>query len=534
MVRKMKRVAAISYYLLFLMGMLLVLLANISKSTDCYEKYVGSTGVEIEPTEEVRLTEDIREFTFSEDILGEEDCLLFFTNHQCIRVYADGNLIYSVAENATVLGRTPGAYWNFITIPDDTIELIVQIEAVYPQVREDEISFQIGDEKEMYQKLITKSLPETLISVVDILIGIYMFIYWSVSRRRKHAEKSTLFFSVFATLLGLWSLNETVLVRLVMENRVAGAFDAYIFLMLMMVPYIQFIEAFLEIEKKMWGTLLSIVYSGVIFVLAVLHFTGIYEFKQTLFVVHIMLVVDFVYSIAVLLLRIKHRGFDRKARISVMGIFGFFCAFVADMFAYYVGMQSTDILGRIALLLYILMLGYEVMIETLERSKEWQKTEIYRELAMKDTLTGLYNRNAYNQWIEEHGKDQNVAILMCDLNDLKKCNDTKGHSAGDSYIMGAADIISRVFEKEGVCYRIGGDEFCVILEEANRIDMPGKIQQLNEMEAECNRMLAEMKINIAYGYAVFDQEKDKSIEDTCKRADREMYRNKKERKMPES
>ena len=53
---------------------------------------------------------------------------------------------------------------------------------------------------------------------------------------------------------------------------------------------------------------------------------------------------------------------------------------------------------------------------------------------------------------------------------------------------------------------------------------------MSDMEAECNRMLAETRIHIACGYAVFDGELDKNIEDTCRRADREMYRNKKREK----
>ncbi|MGN0351941.1 MAG: diguanylate cyclase domain-containing protein [Roseburia sp.] len=525
----MKKTATISYYLLLVMGMLLVLLANVSRSTGIYEKYEGNTGAEIEPAEVVHLSEDVREFHFSEGI-SDNECLLFFSNHQSVRVYADETLIYAVAKNNTIFGKTPGAYWNFVTISEETTEIIVQVEAVYPQVRDNEISFWAGDEKELYHGLVRYSIPETLISIIDILIGIYMLFYWLVARKRGHGDKSTMFFGLFATLLGLWSLNETILVRLMLENRVAGAFDAYIFLMLMMIPYIHFIESFLEVEHKTLANIFSIVCSINIFMVSILHFTGIYEFKQTLFVTHILIVLEFIYSIVAVFIRKKHRGFDRKVKISLVGIFGFFCAFVADMFAYYIGMKNTDVLGRDALLVYILLLGYEVLIEALERSDEWQKAEIYRELAIKDTLTGLYNRNAYNQWLEEHGKEQDVAILMCDLNDLKKCNDTRGHAVGDSYIMGAADIISRVFEGQGTCYRIGGDEFCVILKDAENVDIQDKIRQLAEMEDECNRMMAEMKINIAYGYAVFDDRLDANIEDTCKRADQEMYRNKKERK----
>ncbi len=527
----MKKAAAVGYYLLLVMGILLVFIASMSKGAEEYVKYEKNPGTEIQAQEERELSEDTREFVINPDSLEGNSCLLFFTNHQCVRAYADGTLIYAVLENTTPIGKTPGAHWNFINIPQGTKDIRIQVEAVYPQVRGENVVFLTGDGQAMYHNLVKASVPETVISIVDILIGLFMFAYWLVSKKRNQEKQPTLYFSVFATLLGLWSLNETMLVRLTMENRAASAFSAYIFLMLMMIPYMQFIEAFLEVGKKIVLNIFCTIYSAAIFVLAVLHFMGIYEFKQTLFVVHIMLVVEFMYSIGLVLIRVRQRGVDLKVKISIVGNFGFFCAFIADIFAYYVGMQNTDLLGRIALLAYILMLGYEVMVESAKDVEEWQKAEVYRELAMKDTLTGLYNRNAYNQWLEEHNKDQDVAILMCDLNDLKKCNDTRGHAVGDSYIMGAADIISRVFGKDGICYRIGGDEFCVIVNNSSKMDITQKIHELNETEEECNRMLAEIKIHIACGYAVFDKEQDQNIEDTCKRADQEMYRNKKERKL---
>ncbi len=322
----------------------------------------------------------------------------------------------------------------------------------------------------------------------------------------------------------------TAFMQLLLPNRVGASFSNYVLLMLMTIPYLFFTDSFLQMNRKGGTGIIGVCYSVIYFVLAILHFTGIYEFKQTVIVIHAMIVIEFIYCMIAILLHARRFGTDRRVKVSTFGIIAFFIAFVADMTAYYVGKRTMDLFARIALLIYIFLLGYEILLETLEMSKENQKTEIYRELAMKDTMTGLYNRNAYNQWLEQHGLEKDIAVLMCDLNDLKKCNDTKGHAVGDSYIMGAADIISRVFGKEGICYRIGGDEFCVILKNAGNINLADKVRELSDMEAECNRMLAETRIHIACGYAVFDGELDKNIEDTCRRADREMYRNKKREK----
>ncbi len=527
---EMRKLASVSYYLLFVMGLLLVLLANISKNTDIYEKYEKNPGTEITPSAISDLSEDVREYVFSGVSWEDDTTLLFYSSHQCVRVYADDDLIYAVEASDTVLGKTPGAYLNFVEIPADVHEITVELEAVYPQVRSMVADFYIGNARAMFREIIYISIPSGIVSVTDILIGFFMFLYWGISKKRENEQRSCLYFSFFAFALGCWSLNTTAFMQLLLPNRVGASFSSYVFLMLMTIPYLYFTDSFLQMDKKYGTNIIGVCYSVIYFALAILHFTGVREFKQTVIVIHIMIVIEFIYCTIAILLHARIFGTDRRVKVSSFGIIAFFIAFVVDMAAYYLGKRAMDLFARVALLIYIFLLGYEILLETLEMSKENQKTEIYRELAMKDTMTGLYNRNAYNQWLEQHGPEKDIAVLMCDLNDLKKCNDTKGHAAGDSYIMGAADIISRVFGKEGVCYRIGGDEFCVILTNAGTINLADKVRELSEMEAECNRMLAEMRIHIACGYAVFDRELDKNIEDTCRRADREMYRNKKEGK----
>ena len=54
-------------------------------------------------------------------------------------------------------------------------------------------------------------------------------------------------------------------------------------------------------------------------------------------------------------------------------------------------------------------------------------------------------------------------IIVFDLNDLKKCNDKNGHMVGDEYIVASSKIIKKTFMEYGRVYRIGGDEFCVLM-----------------------------------------------------------------------
>ena len=92
---------------------------------------------------------------------------------------------------------------------------------------------------------------------------------------------------------------------------------------------------------------------------------------------------------------------------------------------------------------------------------------VYKRLSREDRLTGLENRRAFDAFLarlETEGvRYRDVALVFLDLDGLKHTNDHFGHGAGDELIIGAARCIELAFGSQGRCYRIGGDEFAVIL-----------------------------------------------------------------------
>lgn len=132
---------------------------------------------------------------------------------------------------------------------------------------------------------------------------------------------------------------------------------------------------------------------------------------------------------------------------------------------------------------YIILVGFQAARETLKQLDQGRQAELLVELADIDNLTGLYNRNTYDKWVKEHPRPDGTTMLTFDLNYLKKCNDTLGHAMGDLYIRSAAQIISRVFEGRGKCYRIGGDEYCVITEGLiGSVEMEEKFAEMEKLE----------------------------------------------------
>lgn len=152
-------------------------------------------------------------------------------------------------------------------------------------------------------------------------------------------------------------------------------------------------------------------------------------------------------------------------------------------------------------------------------SLDRKKQQAYLEkLSYRDMLTGLYNRNRYIERLEAYKQvqDQQIGAIYIDLNGLKKVNDEQGHRAGDELIVRAAGTIAGIFAEDA--YRVGGDEFVVILLDVSREEFARKTEQLR-------RQMQENSVDASIG-GVW-QASTENLEDLLRRADENMYREKK-------
>lgn len=156
------------------------------------------------------------------------------------------------------------------------------------------------------------------------------------------------------------------------------------------------------------------------------------------------------------------------------------------------------------------------------------KNKKLKKLAFEDGLTGLFNRTAFLEDMK-NGKIENTGIIVFDVNNLKKTNDTFGHTEGDKLITYASKNIFSLFQTVGKCYRIGGDEFTVIIEDINdENEIKEKIDSLNPILEKNNPLT--FPVIVAAGFAIFSERLDSDLNDTFNRADAAMYENKKKLK----
>lgn len=149
-----------------------------------------------------------------------------------------------------------------------------------------------------------------------------------------------------------------------------------------------------------------------------------------------------------------------------------------------------------------------------------------------DIQTKIRNRTAFEKEMEQNiNSDKNVTIVIFDLNNLKNTNDKHGHKAGDEMIFYAAKTIEESFMGIGKAYRIGGDEFCAICKGVRRELVDNALFNLDDLLIKANQN-RNIKIVLAYGYAIYNKNESESIYSTFSQADKSMYTHKAELKEP--
>ncbi|SCX97390.1 GGDEF domain-containing protein [Butyrivibrio sp. INlla14] len=177
------------------------------------------------------------------------------------------------------------------------------------------------------------------------------------------------------------------------------------------------------------------------------------------------------------------------------------------------------------------IIGVENIDEEIQKEKQHLKElKTEKELARRDELTGVKNKNAYKelegsiQGNMDNGMDYlPYGLIVCDANNLKKINDTMGHAAGDEYIKACAKLLCNIFVHSPV-FRVGGDEFTVFLRGDDYYNKEELIDKLR------SQVLEDQKTGsgpvLASGVGIYQPGKDLVVNDVFERADKEMYENK--------
>jgi diguanylate cyclase (GGDEF)-like protein len=457
--------------------------------------------------------------------------LSFYSVHQSIYLYIDDELIYQYPiENNNPFSNSPGYNWNFVELPNRVNNVKLVIKSPYKQYLSEIPTFNVGNVVSLVANIIEDNLTSFLMCIAMLVGGIVLIIYHFIISHSMNTNGKLLKLGFFSIILAIWSINECNITVLFLRNNIVTSYVAFLSLMMLPFPFAKFVQTFYEDDSKIW----DIFYAADVIQIALsllLCLIGFYDLRQTLWLTHMLLVFVIITILYKSFSLMQDIAMSKNVKIHLFCIIICLFTLVMDLIGFYLGLHDNNRFGRMGFFLYILILGISSMRESVSLMKRGQEADTYQKLAYTDQMTGLNNRTCFNKDFEiASSNPEDVAVIDFDLNNLKRTNDTFGHSVGDKYIKTCASIIQEIFDGIGKCYRVGGDEFVAIIEKASTIDMTHYLAMLESSVDSANKGYTKMKMQIAYGYTVYNANIDKNLEDTYNRADKIMYQDKENKK----
>lgn len=472
----------------------------------------------------------------TEDISGK--VIGYDSSHMLLEVTIGDEIVYSV-KNDSKWVKTTGYRWNFISFSkyDAGKRIVFKVTPAYSECVP-KGSFYYGTGIAVEHLVIKERLLRFLVTSTILVVGFVLFIYVIFIEKNMNIDNGLFNFTIFAILLGVWLICETQILELFLPCQVAIVFLDHIALMIMPVPFLLFLRQMYKNKDSIIWSVYCYFNCALVGIRILLQIFGIYDLRETLILTHISIGIFVVLVFGLSIHEIVVNKIDKQMKVNIFCVLVIMITTVVELLKYRITGKSAHY-GSMGFLFYILVMGIFILRNSRKMLMQAKEGEIYRRLAYTDGLTGMYNRTAFirdtdNRFITDENTTQKeimpTTLFMFDLNDLKKCNDNYGHDYGDRYITMVSEGLKKIFETFGSCYRMGGDEFCAITSDTSVEGIDKILKELENFLIEVNRQTFVVPVSVATGYAVYNPECDKSLDDTMRRADEMMYKNKQEMK----
>lgn len=476
--------------------------------------------------------------------IQEGDALCFRSKNIFYQVYMDGVLQYDpyVPEHPAYT-NSYGTDWNYIRIPSAFAGREVEVRVTYVDAdsRACMDHIYIGQPGGAILDVFGNKLVAFITCILLLFVGLLLIVVdipVNISFQKNHELR---YLGLFAASIAIWCLSETNLVQFIWgDNRLMQVVSCSS-LMLIPIPIILYLDSTFGFQRKIVVPLICGLSATQYTVCWAMHLLGIRDIHESLSLTHAVLGIT-----AAILLYTILRNYIRTYKkyrhniyhiLRTIGLSAISIATALDIIRYYRG-NGTDsaMFVRIGILLFILCFGSSSLERTINAVRLGVQSEFVAQLAYRDGLTQIGNRTSFEEHLADLDKEKDdmdsVAIVMFDVNDLKYVNDHMGHHFGDEMLVESARLIQEAFEAVGGdCFRIGGDEFAVLLSGDDLQERyEDGIHHFTDAVSQYNAVPKQpFRISIAHGYAKYCQETgDTRMKDIYQRADVEMYHNKKE------
>lgn len=317
----------------------------------------------------------IKEYTFTmNEGLEKDTYLAFYTVHQYVEIYIDGQLVYDMKPYGDSLIKTIGSNWTMIPLyrEDAGKEICVNIIPVYESFRNREVEFLVGSKLSICADRLHQDWPQLLLSVTAIFIGIVFICIAVYKLLNKRSDEGLNALGLFSVMMGLWRLTDTRFTPfLAPQKPVLMFYISVAMLMIGMVPLIKSMEGRFNKVSRWILNWYCIAVALVCVVQLLLQIFGGVDLRENIYITHLMIVAGSIVLVGnVVYDRVKYPQnqngtLTRKAPlILVVGV-------LADIVAFYVrGTSSGLLFSLMAMLIYIIITGVNMMFHYIEQEKQ--------------------------------------------------------------------------------------------------------------------------------------------------------------------
>lgn len=476
--------------------------------------------------------------------LSVDTSFLYRSKDVYTRVLVGEDVLYETSVyDSPLYNESPGNLWNIVGVSSDYSGQLLEIEItmVYDTDAITVDSLYLGDKADVMLGLFSKHKVGILTSFLLLLLGIVLVVM-DFMPTYVHVKKryGLWWVGFYAFMMGYWSFIETNVAQFFADDmRILQLIDNML-MMFSTLPLVMYVDVRLGILKNRLMRVFCFLTALYGVVCVAVQYSGVTDMHSMLAPSSIfMLTTDIGMCVWLISKTIKVRK-DRQALLDCALItFGILfrstCSVIETISTLQMDKLDRAELIRFGMLVLCICFAIAGQLDTYRIIGQGMKYELISHLAYSDGLTGLGNRTAYLEELDTYKNGDKrfskLGIIYLDVNDLKQLNDSKGHEYGDRLLQTAAKIISDSFGTYGNAYRVGGDEFCVLMSgiviEENYKSAVAVFEKLID---EANKEEKEFTVRIAHGFAFCEDALENRMEEAIAKADKEMYRNKEELK----
>lgn len=450
-----------------------------------------------------------------------------------VEAFVDGQLIYSAGVKEVENNEMFGCGYHFMNLPEGCAGKTLKIRLV---ANEPNTVFNIGSIKacptsKAYLYFFQENFYAIFTSILLIFVGLLLSICSIVMMIKERSFYRLLLIGIFSLGIGCWTFFYYQVNQLFSDDITFGTTVEYVSLYLTVIPFGLLILLSRRYEKSWRLNSLKInvaVLAVFVAVCFVLHFTNTLRLPYTLPMFHVLTLCYIVTICLAGYFKVKLKSYSRRYMVMVGIIMS--VSLVLEIFRHnflkYVYPNSIFLSTSfipISSLVSVVIFFMSFMAHMYEMALSRREKEMLTDLAYNDPLTGFYNRARYVKDVEELVESKKpYAMVNCDVNGLKYVNDKFGHRAGDELLKSFAECLRETFSVNARCYRMGGDEFMVLVVESTQRDMDLAMNSLVKHEKEISEG-REYAVEASYGVVFSHEVPDGNPQKMYTLADKKMY-----------